>query len=1032
LISVFLLLSLALGCGGGSSGGADPGTVFQEGSGDSSFYLQEVYFGRPLTDATGRLDSVVNPATIIAVDPITGLIKKGFPELLDPKESMGHLTALNLSHPPNTKFQAKIVPRNAALVLEFSRAVDPDSLKLLENMITEESPVQVRTDAGEPIPLEARVHKDRVMLNPVTGDNMGFPASPLVFDVNADPTTNPAGYLKIYVYSAGTAKNVVRALHGGALHARDDYFGTPLKPIGFNPGNARLDFMEYGGISFNGFLPDLNPPRIIREVRAAGTAGIGSGAYEIHDPAKQFVVPPNDHTGEWAGALLTLRPDALFEEKRKVLRNTDTELFVTEPFDKPPVPGEDEYLLQRAEFFEPIPGNDPDTAVDPENVPKDALDPEDEKNSDLFHFVFFEAWNEDTKAWEAADYDSGPQGMEPVDPKWRLSMRFSESMDADSFRPYETFYVCNAAMSVEDPCFETMKPGRVTSRDRNRVISFEPVIEDPSGIAGQRILGFGGKPKTLRLVIRVKPQEKTLKKFYKALGKPVPPDVFEDLEKIGVLGINDLGGQPLGMPEQFLNIGSPFSVIHADPDAPAQGAFTPAVDFKFEFNTKEASAQENPEYGAIVHRFMGLPSPSSSGGAPLLEGLVFYDHPDKLYGPKLADTSIGLNGFLSGHAVEFIEHVFDETHKPHPSSPFWPDRDLQPAPLGVMWPVAASLGCRVQQVYRNGEASPNYSVFQNTLLDLIGLAWAPIGGNVNKTTIEKMSIAISYSDVEPITTHTAGNPDAPNSGLSSSFQQNINPYNQVMVVGTESSGSSYTIANSKLYKPLGGSTKYNYHPMPEFHSPFVYDSTRSLLIEYRTDPNLKSGVDPYNGCTFTPGIGSSLLPNFRVYTVGRNPTSNWIMGASDPGATIQATGTGPGTLWGDNSRYYMTFNFVKRSSRVESPFLGANLPSTEDAYFLNPVIDPPLSDLPAGTSLILDFQVAPSGDPGGLVSAPVPPDVDEDENGILDFEEVLNSAAVKEWDFVRFRAWFVANTEIGIVPALDTVAIPYQIIEIDP
>jgi hypothetical protein len=1034
LFIVFIFLSILLipACGGGSSGGGNPETAYSGGLGDSSFYLKEVYFGRPILDAAGRVESVVNPATIIAEDPITGLIKEGYPELLDPKDSMSDLIPLSLSHPPNAKFQAKVVPRNATLVLDFSRTVDPESLKLEGGMITGDSPLQVHSDTGDPLPLEVRVEKTRVMLNPVAGDAMGFPSSPVVFDVNGDPTSNPQGYLKIFVYSAGTTKFPVRSIQGGALHARDDYLGTPSKPIGFNPGNSGMDFMEFGGISFNGFLPDLNPPRIIREVSASGTADLGSTAHVIQDPAKTFVVPPNDGTGEWAGALLTLRPGEPFEEKRKVLRNTDIELYVSEPFDKPPAPGEDEYLLQRAEFFEPIPGSDPKTAVDPENVPKDHLDPEDAKNSDLLHFVFFEAWNENTQAWEPADHDPGPQGTAPVDPRWRLSIRFSEPMDVESFRPYETFYICNAALSVEDPCFDTMKPGRVTARDRNRVISFEPVIEDPAGIAGQRILGFGGQPKTLRLVIRVKPLDQDLYKFYKALGKPLPPDVFEDLVKIGVLGVNDLGGQPLGMPDLFFDLGSPFCVIHSDPDSPSQGAFTPAVDFKFEFNTKEAPAQENPEYGVIVHRFMGLPIPGSSGGVPLLEGLIFYDHPDKLYGPKLIDTSIGLNGYLSGHAVEFIEHVFDETHKPHPSSPFWPDRELQPALLGVQWPVAASLGCRVQQVYRNGEASPNYSVFKDTLLDLIGLSWAPIGGNVNTTTIEKMSIAISYSDVEPITTQKAGNPDLPNSGLSSSFRQNIMPYAQVMVVGTANSGSPYKISNSKLYKPMGGSTKYKYHPMPQFHTPFVYDSNRSLLIEYRTDPNLKSGVDPWNGCTFTPGIGSSLLPNFRVYTVGQNPPSNWVMGASNPLATPQATGVGSGSLWGDNSRYYMTFSYVKRSSRVEAPFLGAGLSYEEDAYFLNPVIDPPLTELPAGTNLILDFQVAASDAPGGLVSAPVAPDVDDDGNGVLDIEEVLNSPAVQDWNFPRFRAWFTANAEVGVVPVLDTVAIPYRIIEIEP
>ncbi|MFH2002540.1 MAG: hypothetical protein ABIK28_22905, partial [Planctomycetota bacterium] len=729
------------------------------------------------------------------------------------------------------------------------------------------------------------------------------------------------------------------------------------------------------------------------------------------------------------------------EEKNRVVENNGTTLFLSREFDLPPLPGVDEYLLRRAEYFEPIPGMDPSTSVDPVNHPKDANDPEDALNSNLAHFVFFDRWSEGEQQWIPVDYDPGPDFDVPIHPGWRISLRFSETMDPGSFRPYESFYVCNANLSDDDPAFEEMKPGRVTARDHQRVLSFEPMMEDPGYGQPDRFIGFGGKAKSLRLVIRVVPTLKALDKFYKALGHSAlwPEEIEGDLAGLGVLGVTDLGGQPLGIPADFLNVGSSHCVTHLEAGDPGLSPFPPAVDLTYEFLIEEHPVEEFPECGVLVHRFMGRPTTSGTL-SPLREGLVFNDHEGLLYGPRLADTSFGLNGYLSGHAVEFIDHQFDEYNTPGPTSPFMPDNALKASPLGgVRWPIGAGSGCRFQHVYRNGDVSPDVQTFEGTLLDLIGMSWSPVGGNVENTTVEKMSIGISYTDITPLTTHGAtggGIPNAPQSGLLRAFDSNVSPYIQEMVVGTQNSGVAYTVDRHNIFTPKNTPAGYAYLPFPDFKKGFAYDSSRSLLIEYRLDPNVTTGLSNKNGFTYSPGIISSTLPRFRIYSVGGS-TLGPIYGATHPESTPDARGPVTTSIipndYGDNCRYFMIFNYVKRISTIEAPFLGKTVDPGEDLHFLNPSIQPPLSEVPPGAALSIEFQVCPTADGlGALKSTPVPASVDNDANGFVDFEEVVNSPSCRNWNYVGFIAVFEADVQNGIVPAIDSIAVPYLIREDSP
>jgi hypothetical protein len=493
------------------------------------------------------------------------------------------------------------------------------------------------------------------------------------------------------------------------------------------------------------------------------------------------------------------------------------------------------------------------------------------------------------------------------------------------------------------------------------------------------------------------------------------------------MGIINLGGQPIGLPAQFLQKSSTHCVAYST--STGHGAYPPAADLKYEFATKSTS---DPEYGVMVHRFMGLPETGVGPPPDPITGVIYNDHDGEIYGPHIADTSIGLNGFLSGHYVEFIEHVFDDYNHPPPSSPHYPDPIFK-IPFGVGTPVTANSGVRFQHVYRVGDCSPDVPAFQDTILDLIGMAWAPIGGWVTNTLIENMSIVIGNSHITPNTTQEAGIPNAPASGLGNNFNNNYYNYSTdppVMVLGQETPpatpniGAPYVIDWRNLFGPKNQGQKFNnYISWPEFDQPedtpgFPFTSKQSIVVEYRMDSNKGSGMAISNGFSFHAGIISSMLPRFRVYT--RAPVQNYttVEACSFPASYTTALGPlqSPGN-YGDNSRYFMIFNYVKRYSLIESPYLGAD-GVTNDIKFLTPLILPPLEDIPDGTTLTVRFRTNPNPENPGSGNSPwtYPEGV-----------EGLNGGPYKDYDFIQFMAIFEANVQMGTLPAIDTIVIPYEV-----
>lgn len=957
------LLALLAGCGGGGGGGGG-GSGGPGGGPDDTFdpatdfYLSAGLIARPIFDPTsGELEQLVNPASLYEVDPITGVPLPGFPKALVAGTNLDALVSFNFPQilDPLTP-QIPLVPRNAAVVLEFSRPVDPASALLSDadpsqpGVITAASAVQVRRKDGSLVPARAVVEGKRIVLHAFLDGASGWEASPLVFDKFGNAVEDGTGWLRI-VLDAGAGK--LRSADALVLVDRPDGLGTQAEPLPFNPGNAALDAIvqqtESGVIGFNGFLPDLSAPRIIRAVEATGTvASIGAapgGQLAITGAplALPSNVAANGGLGEWANALLVVTGVGGTVSEYVVASNANDPInpnkpvFVLAPgtlLDGSVAPGA-AFRVTRSEFFEPIPPplpTDPAelarVTVDPDLHPRDPADPQDLKNHDLRYFlrVFDPAGVEQTANWNPV---TGT--FAALDPKVSLRLRFSEAMDPASFRAFESFYVTDLEVPATSPAFGRQRIGLVESGDDGRELTFSPVLQDQLDPSQDEFIGFGGTAAVLKLVVRTIPEAADIAAVKASLSSDDLAKLT-DLDTAGVLGVTDLGGRGLGLPPALLDQGDPASFF-LQPGSPGAGAFPPAIDFSVAFQTKPTA---DPDWGAVVHRFMGqavtsiFSYPPGVVHDPVTSGIEYADFPPEdqdddgdadrryIYGPSLFDTGLNLPGRLTGAPASVIEHLIDDFNKPKASpysSPTGEEDVLAKIGFGLSTPLNSAWGARFQHVYRPGDASPSFNDYNGVVLDLVGLAWSPLNSPVQTSTLEDIEILVGLSNANngrgPNTNQSNGIPAQANSGLDEHFDCNLLEWTeaccklasfnaqllpfikdqppQTTVVAP---GTSYLMTNSKLFRPanavgLPPGQFNNYLDYPAFNAgidpqfgksdvfSFPYDSRFPMLIEYRIKPQdaVPSAANVYR---FSPGILSSVLPRFRVWSQGQHPYANCV------------------------------------------------------------------------------------------------------------------------------------------------------------
>src|SRR5207244_7761938 len=70
---------------------------------------------------------------------------------------------------------------------------------------------------------------------------------------------------------------------------------------------------------------------------------------------------------------------------------------------------------------------------------------------------------------------------------------------------------------------------------------------------------------------------------------------------------------------------------------------------------------------------------------------------------------------------------------------------------------------------------------------------------------------------------------------------------------------------------------------------------------------------------------------------------------------------------GDNSRYFSVFDYVKTTSRITSPFVRVWPSNTVSPNYFTPILYPPTSQQPAGTTTTLLWAGASGSNGSGAV-----------------------------------------------------------------
>lgn len=332
---------------------------------------------------------------------------------------------------------------------------------------------------------------------------------------------------------------------------------------------------------------------------------------------------------------------------------------------------------------------------------------------------------------------------------------------------------------------------------------------------------------------------------------------------------------------------------------------------------------------------------------------------------------------------------------------------------GVQTPLSP-LGSRMMTVYRHCDV--NLSLTDNTQfnMDVEGVNWAPVDGQVQADIYENFEVNLSHSLRLPDEhVNTALLPTKTQSGLGvNSFAMNIllDVEGGVEQVTMHDQGLGYIIDPVDVF--VGGSgTAFIPYPInkdkPE--SEFSFYTWRDTSIQIRGGPNSNGipleiendlGVAPFGfapGTLARPGavpslglplllevkcypsdkgiglnalscaiaINSSSLPTFRIFSTGGFDEAG-LPQVKNPDSEVAPTGgynanpalpqpLGSPTKERDNVFYYGQLDLVVRVSRVVTRWFDTG---DENPDYLEPVIEPRAEDQPTGTSLTVAYRGA--------------------------------------------------------------------------
>lgn len=497
---------------------------------------------------------------------------------------------------------------------------------------------------------------------------------------------------------------------------------------------------------------------------------------------------------------------------------------------------------------------------------------------------------------------------------------------------------------------------------------------------------------------------------------------------VELTGFTDLAGNSVA--DQL-----PFANFWIDPDEPTQSN------------------------GSIVLRF-DSPDEVAPFGFIDVRGQFFYDLD---------------RGVIRPRPVSFASWPVDRTN-PVPSI-------MIPFPLGTHQPLNP-LGSKLQAVWRYCDLGWSAGDETKYNLDVAGLSWAPVGGQVIAEFFDDFEIRLAHSHFLPDESLDLNLlPKWPQSGLRggpSLFTDNllVDPLSPQKVVHAKPLGYTVNPADRftsstgtvmipyPLNQGAGPLTTYTWRdtavlakagpanqgvPMDIETGPPLFLEPQAgtlaaagsvpsfglpLLIEYRCYPS-DTGLG-LNSLDVSLAINSSPLPAFRAYSSGGfNTSGNPVVVNPDtalvPAGTFNALSSPPGqptAFSAENVVYIGQLDTVTRVSRAHTIWLDTG--AANPGYF-PPLVAPLAQDLPAGTQVRLDFRGA-LGFSASALDAPF------DATRIGPYGEItvgtvsfLNGAstwtddiqAVDGARYLQARVTFLNNVTTGTSPELSALGIAF-------
>ncbi|MFT4538365.1 MAG: hypothetical protein ACI841_002788 [Planctomycetota bacterium] len=365
------------------------------------------------------------------------------------------------------------------------------------------------------------------------------------------------------------------------------------------------------------------------------------------------------------------------------------------------------------------------------------------------------------------------------------------------------------------------------------------------------------------------------------------------------------------------------------------------------------------------------------------------------------------------------QHLFDlnrELIRPRSVIRYTGSADRDQALPGIMTPIASGvitplsgLGSKMQTVYRSVDFGYTISDTTNFNLDIEGMAWSPIGGQVIADHFDEFEIRLSHGKSLPDEAIDPASlfPKYPQSGLKKTFGNNIlsgavDPQRTVHPKNlgyTVSPGDLFSVSSGTLMMPYplnrtvaaedrelytwrdtrilkraaagGRGAEVEQWEFATGTSQLLYTTNNvptvglPLLMEFRTYPDVAAlGLNSFD---ISIAINTSSRPYFRAFSTGGRDQGNQDQ-TVDPDIEESANGgfnpgsNPPGaTTYGLDPVFYIgALDFVIRVSTSHSVWFKVTASGNDMVFpeFSPATTEPKQIDQPLGTSVVLAFRGA--------------------------------------------------------------------------